>query len=355
MNAGGAETFLMKIFRTIDQSKYQMDFCVNLHKNYYSQEIKELGGKIYVIPSRSESLKEHNKQLEQVIINGNYKYVMAISSSTTCYLDMKIAKKCGAKRCIVRSSNASNGSGLKGRIIHKLMQYLYSKYVDVMISPSDLAAEFLFGRKALNEGKVHFLHNAINYELFKFNALYRDTIRQEYGIIDNCVVVGHVGRFNTQKNHDKLIDVFKAFHMKHPNSKLMLIGIGNLEEKIRTKVAELNLTNDVLFMGLRSDVNKLLSAIDIFVLPSFYEGMPNVVIEAQANGLPCVISDTITKEANITNLVKYISLNCDDDNWSKVIEECIDKRNIDTYKYFKNNGYLIEDVSDEFVKYVFGL
>lgn len=355
MNAGGAETFLMKIYRTIDRSKYQMDFCVNLKDNYYSQEISQLGGKIFVIPSRSQSIKEHNKQLSCVIREGKYKYVMAISSNTTCYLDMLIAKKSGASRCIVRSSNSSNGTGFKELLIHKTLQIFLSKYIDVMISPSDLAAKFLFGSKALKQGKIHYLHNAINYDLFKFNASYRETIRKENSIADDCILVGHVGRFNTQKNHEKLIDIFKFYHQRNPNSKLMLIGIGNLQEEIRKKVKELDLEDSVLFTGLRNDVNKMLSAMDVFVLPSFFEGMPNVVIEAQANGLPCVISDTITREANITGLVKYVSLNSSDCIWSDVVEESIQNREFNTFEKFKHAGYLIEDVAKEFVNCIFEL
>lgn len=353
MNAGGAETFLMKIFRTIDRSKYQMDFCVNLHQNYYSQEIKELGGKIYVIPSRSESIKEHNNQLEQVIINGNYKYVMAISSSTTCYLDMNIAKKCGAKRCIVRSSNASNGSGLKGRIIHKLMQYLYSKYVDVMISPSDLAAEFLFGHRAVSAGKVHFLHNAINYDLFAYKINDRVNIRKSYDCSDKDIIVGHVGRFNTQKNHTRLIDIFKVFNDAHPNSKLLLIGIGHLQESIKQKVDILGLSDKVIFAGLQKNVAPFLSAMDVYLFPSFFEGMPNVVIEAQASGLTCVISDSITREANITGNVFYESLSSDDNVWLKKIEMALKYERRDTHKDFQENGYLIDDVAKQFVNIVF--
>lgn len=353
MNAGGAETFLMKLYRTIDRTKYQMDFCVNLEENYYAEEIKNLGGKIYYIPSRSESLSKHNTALAQIISEGDYKYVMAVSSSTTCYLDMKIAKDNGAERCIVRSSNASNGSGLKVKIVHKLMHYLYSRYVDVMISPSDLAAKFLFGDKAFKERKVRFLHNAINYDMFAYNIDARKNIREKFDCSDDDIIVGHVGRFNTQKNHTRLIDIFKLFNEVQPNSKLLLVGIGNLQESIKQKVEMLGLSEKVIFAGLQNNVPSLLSAMDVCLFPSFYEGMPNVIIEAQASGLSCVISDTITREANITGIVFYESLSSNDDIWVKTLQKALKLDRKDTRQDFQINGYLIDDVAKQFVDIVF--
>lgn len=354
MNAGGAETFLMKLYRTIDRSQYQMDFCVNLYeKNFYEDEINSLGGRVFKIPSRKEDFKAHNKCLAAIIRDNSYKYVLAVSAISTCFIDLKLAKKAGAEVCSVRSSNSSFGMSMKANAIHFLFRLLYMKYADVMFAPSDLAAISLFGKKSVRSGKVIFLHNAINYEKFKFSLEDRVKHRSLLHISDDCMLIGHVGRFNTQKNHEKLIDVFYTYHQMNKKSKLLLVGIGNLQEMIKKKVECLNLSEDVIFLGLRNDVNSLLSAMDIFVMPSFYEGMPNVVIEAQANGLPCVISDTITREANITGLVKFAPLNGDDSIWASYISENIGKRVADTYQKFRDNNYLIEDAAKLFVTNVF--
>lgn len=350
MNAGGAETFLMKLYRAIDREKYQMDFCVNVfEKNYYEDEICSLGGRFFRIPSRATNFREHNNQLSNILKKNKYEYVMAVSSSSTCFYDMKLAKDEGAKRTIVRSSNSANDTSLKGRITHYFFQQMYQKYVDVLVAPSQLAASYLFG------SKKHYvpLHNAINYDLFSYNEQKRFLVRKNFGCDENVVVVGHVGRFNMQKNHSRVVDIFKDFNKSHPNSILILVGIGDMQELIKERVREYGLTDKIFFLGLQQDVASYLSAMDVFLFPSFYEGMPNVVIEAQACGLPCVISDTITNEANITGLVKYVSLSASNAEWIKYIEDSLINRHFDTRECFKKNGYFIEDVAKIFVDTVF--
>ena len=148
MNAGGAETFLMKLYRNIDRDKYQLDFCLNnKDKNFYEDEIANYGGRIYRIPSKSESLKEFKQQLTETVKNNNYKYVLRITANAAGLLDLKVAKKAGAQVCIARSSNSNADGGIKARILHRIGQLLYLRYVDKKIAPSDLAAIYTFGKK----------------------------------------------------------------------------------------------------------------------------------------------------------------------------------------------------------------
>ena len=166
MNAGGAETFLMKIYRQLDKTKYQMDFCINVpNKCFYEDEIISLGGKIYRIPSKSESFQLYKKKLFEVVNSNGYKYVLRIASNGASFIDLKIAKKAGASVCAVRSSNSSDGKGLKVKIAHRLGRVLYGKYVDVRIAPSDLAAIYTFGERAYKNGEVNILHNALDLDL----------------------------------------------------------------------------------------------------------------------------------------------------------------------------------------------
>ncbi len=318
MNVGGAETFLMKIYRTLDKRKYQMDFCINVkEKCFYEDEILGMGGKIYRIPSKSENLKEFKKQLSAIVKEQNYQYVMRITSSAMGFLDLQIAKKAGAKVCIARSSNASDGGALKAYMVHRLGRLLYGKYVDVKIAPSDLAAKYTFGEKSYASGQVHILHNAVDVDLFQYSPEKRTLIRNELGIPEYARVIGHIGRFMAQKNHDFLLDIFSEIRKKDENALLLLVGKGELEEQIRQKVRALDLEASVLFVGVRSDIPDVLSAMDVFVFPSLYEGMPNTIIEAQANGLTCVISDTITREADITGLVSYLPLTVSPAVWAE--------------------------------------
>ena len=266
MNTGGAETFLMKIYRQVDRTKYQMDFCINsFDKCFYEDEILSLGGKIYRIPAKSASLKQFKKQLFEIVNANNYIYVMRITSNTLGFMDLKIAHKAGAEVCVARSSNSSDGEDLKSKIAHKLGKILYSKYVDVKIAPSDLAAKYTFGKKAYESGIVNILHNAIDIEKYSYNAEMRQKIRAEFEISDETTVFGHIGRFMTQKNHGFLLDVFSECVKINAKSVLILVGGGELEPEIKRKASELGISDKVIFTGVRSDIPALLSAMDVFV------------------------------------------------------------------------------------------
>lgn len=353
MNAGGAETFLMKIYRQIDRTKYQMDFCINMsEKCFYEDEILSLGGKIYRIPAKSVSLKDFEKQLYNVVNANGYKYVLRITSSAFGFMDLKIAHRAGAEICAARSSNSSDGGSFKSKIAHRLGRILYGKYVNVKIAPSDLAAEYTFGKKAYESGAVNILHNAIDIDQYGFNADTRCRIRSEFGLSDDTTIVGHVGRFMTQKNHAFLLEVFSEYLKINGKSILMLVGGGELESAIKQKASELGISDKIIFTGVRSDVSALLSAMDVFVFPSLYEGMPNTVIEAQAAGLPCLISDTITREADITGLVHYLPLG-DAGTWAHLVAELPQVKRETPIQKFKENGYDIETVAEQFVKLIF--
>lgn len=355
MNAGGAETFLMKLYRTIDREKYQFDFCVNIkEKNFYEDEILRLGGNVYRIPSKSESLKEFKKQLTNVVKSHEYKYVLRITANAAGLLDLKIAKKAGAKICIARSSNSNAEGGIKSRMLHRIGQTLYLRYVDKKIAPSDLAAIYTFGNPSYSTGEVKIIHNALNVEEYKFSKEDRIHVREELNIPQGACLIGHIGRFMQQKNHDKLIRVFQEVCKKNENARLLLVGNGELENTIRKMVDEFGITNKVVFAGVRSDIPRLLSCMDLFVMPSLYEGMPNTVIEAQANGLYCVISDTITKEADITGNVCFISLEESEQKWASTICNHINDIRKDTKDQFIDRGYDITTVAREFERFVFG-
>lgn len=353
MNAGGAETFLMKIYRQLDKSKYQFDFCINVpEKCFYEDEIISMGGKIYRIPSKSENVREFKRQLTQIIKESNYTHVLRITSNAMGFMEMKIAKRAGAKVCAVRSSNSSNGGSLKTVIAHRLGRLLYGKYVDVKIAPSDLAAEYTFG-SSYSKGEVLLLNNGLDLNLYRFSESERQRIRAEFGISENRMVFGNVGRFAPQKNHKFLLEIFKSILEKSPDSKLLLVSTGPLEEEIRQRAKELGVYESIIFAGVRSDIPSVLSAIDVIIMPSFYEGMPNAIIEAQATGLPCLISDTITKSADITGLIKFFPLSAASSEWAdEAISMCSPVRQ-DTGAACIRAGYSIDDVTKKFVDAIF--
>ena len=350
---GGAETFLMKMYRNIDRKKYQFDFIVSIkEKGFYNDEIEMLGGKIYYVPPKSESFFKSFCTIKKIVKMHKYQYVIRVNEHSLSVIDLIAAKLGGAKVLAMRSSNSNSAGGKIHKKLHKLFRFLPKTVPNVKIAPSSEAACYTFGKKQFEEGKVKILHNAIPYEEFIFNQEIRNKTRKLLNVEDK-LVIGHIGRFNEQKNHKFLIEVFEKIKEKNKNAILILVGKGNREDEIKKQVEQLKLKDSVMFLGTRKDVPKLLMAMDIFVFPSLYEGMPNTVIEAQATGLKCIISDTITKEANITVLVKYLSIKNTPTEWSNVIMNNLNYERENMTKCFKENGYDIKDVTNEFIDIIF--
>ena len=354
MNAGGAETFLMKLYRRLDRTKYQMDFCVNERKEaFYDAEIKELGGRVFYIPPKSKNIRAYARGLTELIQSQHYDRMLRITSNAFGFLDCAIAKRAGVKTCIVRSSNSADAKGLYTLAAHRLGRLLFSRYVDVRLAPSDLAAEYTFGKRAYRQGKVHILRNGLDLAAFGYDESARQAIRREFSVDDDELLIGHVGRFMKQKNHPFLIDVFAYFYRAHPKAKLLLIGDGVDAERIKKQAEEAGLLQNVIFAGVRSDVPKLMSAMDMLLLPSLYEGMPNVALEAQTSGLPCLLSDTITREANVTGLVTYLPIDRGTEPWVEAMDDAAKHERLSQESQMSAMGYDIDSVLCEFVQYCF--
>lgn len=352
MNTGGAETFLMKLYRALDRTKYQMDFIVS-DMGYYDEEIHALGGYIYYIPLRSKHPIGAFNGIKKAVSKGNYKTVLKLGSTPIVAIDLIAAKRGGAINLGVRSCNSFAEETALYKVINAICKPIFNRIVNLKIAPSDLAACFTFGEESYHNNEVKILHNAVDLNFYKYSSNKRNLIRNELGLSDQNVIYGHIGRFSKQKNHKYLIDVFKYIHDNNPYAKLVLVGVGELKSEIENMVKTYNLSEDVFFLGVRNNIPDLLSAFDLFVFPSFFEGMPNTVVEAQATGLPCVVSDSITRQANITGLVTYLPINIAPEKWAI---ECINtkKTRINTTNYFLENGYNIETIVGEFVQIVFG-
>lgn len=350
MNAGGAETFLMKVYRKLDRSKYQMDFAVAVsEEGYYDEEILSLGGRIYHIVPKSRGMIRNFTSICSLVRENKYQYVLRNSQHSLSALELLAAKLGGAERCIYRSSNSDAENA--GRL-HRLCMFMPRFFANVRIAPSTEAAQFMFGKNSVASGRTHLIHNAVDLHQFWYDKTGAAEIRQELGI-EGKMVIGHVGRLNVQKNHGFLLEVFSQIAEQKPNAVLLLVGKGELEPEIREKAKTLGIADRVIFTGVRSDIPQILSAMDVFVFPSLYEGMPNTVIEAQATGLPCVIADTITREADITGLVEYLPLS-DPEHWAKVALEAAKQPRRDTRQDFLDHRYDIQSTVEDFVKLCFG-
>ena len=315
-NTGGIKSVLMNYYRNIDRNKIQFDFIVdNDSMSHDYSEIEALGGKVYEIPPVKDLFK-YIPTLYKLLKTNNYKITHAYINTLNVF-PMFVAFM--ARIPIRISENLSTSHSNERKTILKILLKPLSKLFPTNYAGcSELAAQWMFGEDALLKGKVKVFNNAINLPNFEYNYQLRIETRQKYGI-EGMFVIGHIGRYNYQKNHDFLIDIFNETHKLYENVRLILIGYGELKEQTFEKIEALGLSDYVIDLGSREDISQFYNAMDLFLLPSFYEGLPVVGIEAQASGLPCLFSDEVTKEVKVTNNVEFISLDQSAKEWAERI------------------------------------
>jgi glycosyltransferase involved in cell wall biosynthesis len=327
MNRGGIETQIMNMYRKLDKSKFQFDFLVTRDEpGVFDGEIEKLGGKIYRILSvRKVGLFKFIKNIDEFFKNHKEYKIVHCHMNTWSGLFLNIAKRHRVPIRIAQSHSAQQGIknlSLKGYIencFKKVMKLYIKKGANHFWAVGKEAGEWLYGEK-IARTKMKVIPNAKDLEMYKYDSKVREELRRELGIPSNSILIGHVGSFSPVKNHEFLINLFEHLRKKRNNCTLCLVGDGPLRTNIEKKVSEMKIKENVLFSGLRNDVNKLMSAFDFLILPSLFEGMPNVVIEAQAASLPCILSDSITKEVDMgMGIVDFVSLNQTFDYWEKVI------------------------------------
>lgn len=352
LDTGGAETFMMKIFRSLPED-YKIDFIVSAKSGFYEKEVVELGGRIFRVPLRTKHPIKTFKAIYDVVKQNHYTHILKLCDTPIGLYDLLAAKMGGAKVLCVRSCNAGSSTSKLGAMVNDFLRPFFNYMADVKLAPSRLAAEFTFGKAEVEAGKVNFIHNGVDLNVYKYDEENRRKVRREFGIADEQLVIGHIGRFNQQKNHKFLIEVFSEVLKQKPNALLMLVGDGEKKNEIKEQIKSLGIEESVIFTGIRSDVPALLSAMDVFVFPSFYEGMPNTVIEAQATGLPCVIADTITEEAGITECVRYKALTTSAKEWAYIAVSLLENSRICYNAKVKHVGYDIDSCVKQFMKLTF--
>lgn len=316
MHRAGLETMLMNYYRNIDRTKIQFDFLTHRpYRSDYDDEIESLGGKIYYAPRLyPQNYPAYFRWMRKFFKEHPEYKIVHSHIDTMSYLPLLAAKKTGVPIRIAHSHNTSLDRDFK----YLLKQYFRLKINSVCthrLACGEEAGKFLFGNRSF---KV--IPNAIDAEKFYFNEELRNKKREELGIKGEFVV-GHVGRLSYQKNHKFLIEIFKELLKKEPESLLLLVGVGEKEEELRNQVKNLGINDKVRFLGNRSDVNELYQAMDVFVMPSFFEGIPVVGVEAQFAGLPCIFSDKVPEEVKFSSKTNFISLNSSVVDWVTSIKE----------------------------------
>ena len=307
-NLGGAESRIMDLYRHMNREEIQFDFLVHSgKKGFFDEEIKRLGGKIYYLPSFLVYNYFSYKKACRLFFAEHPDYAAVhghMTSTASIYLPE--AKKAGIPLTIAHSRSAGVDKGIKGTLTKLLRRNLYKK-CDKMLACSDLAARAVFGEKCYQENKVTILPNAIDTREYLPNDQIRNQIRREYQIEDKFVI-GHVGRFHYAKNHEFLVEIFAEILKQKASAVLMLLGDGPLRGETEEKAKRLGVYDKIIFAGNQTPVAPFYQAFDYFLFPSRFEGMPGTVVEAQAAGLKCLISDSITKQVKATDLVTFLSL-----------------------------------------------
>lgn len=319
MDMGGIQAFIMNVYRTLDRENVQFDFLVfRQHEQVFEKEILSLGGKMYKLPGRRKGILK-NKCAIKKFFDQHPEYSV-IHYNTSSLSDIGALIEASKRNIPVRIIHAHSTKAPGNKIhtyIHKFNKRKIQKYATHYLACGKLAGDWFYKGTNVIE-KVIIVNNGIDCTIYKFNEEKRNSMRKELQL-DDKFVIGHVGRFSEVKNHCFILKVFSTFFKDYSNlnPKLLLVGNGELFDDIKLLAKELNVERDVIFLGTRHDIPDLLQAMDVMIMPSFYEGFPVTLVEAQASGLPCVVSDSITRDAMIKNNVVMKSLDDDIENWEK--------------------------------------
>ena len=345
MDRGGAETMVMNYYRHIDRTKAQFDFLVHREqRGAYDDEIERMGGRIYrMCPVYPQNFSRYKRDLRTFFrAHPEYKIIHSHMSELG-YFAFREAERQGVPVRICHAHNAPHGFDAK-MIIRTYFKKRMMPYLTHLFMCGEESGKWLYGDK--NKSRFIMLNNAIDAAVYSFDASKREEMRRQLDLTGE-LVVGHVGRFNPQKNHPFLLDIFAALLKKEPDAVLLLVGGGADMPKIQAKAQELGIAECVRFLGVRSDVADLMQAMDVFVFPSLYEGLGIALVEAQAAGLPCVVSDTIPHEAYLTDLVDPEKLSAPEEKWAEKILSMRAVPRTDRHEEIAAHGF---DITTEAVK-----
>lgn len=332
---GGLTTVMMNYYRNMEKNGLRIDFAsTNAIDSTLNTELKDNGSQYYNLGPRNSNPIKYAHNLDRLLKGGDYDVVHVNANSATVSLELSVACKNNVPCKIVHIHNSIGNH----KYMHKILQPVLFHLCDVFLACSEKA-----GHWAYNDREFEVLNNAVDTKKYSFDQGRRKLIREKIAVTEDAFVIGHVGKINEQKNHGFLLEVFNEFHKRYANSYLLLVGDGALRETIEVKAKDLGLIDNVIFAGMCSNVCDYLTAMDCFVFPSLWEGLPLSLIEAQSSGLPCVVSSNITQESNVTQKVIYLSVDENTRIWSDKIYETMNQDRLsesqDNIERIKNNGF----------------
>lgn len=308
METNGITNVIVNFYDNIDTEKYHMDFvAINDCEKEIREKIENRSSRIFVVKGRLKNPLIYVHRLAEIA--KGYDVIHAHGNSATLLLEMMAAKSAGVA---VRISH-SHTSTCKHVLVDKVCRPFFYKTCNGYLACGDQAGKWLFGKR-----KFTVIHNGIDTKKYVFSINRRVEVRQELGWLDN-IVLGHVGAFNEFKNQSFIIDVFNEIYKKNTQYRLLLVGDGPMKEEMIKKVKSLHLEKEICFWGSSNQVTNLLNSIDLILMPSFNEGFPLTLVEEQANGLDCIVSDRIGKEVNLSGNVAFYPIDCGFDSWADAI------------------------------------
>lgn len=341
MILGGIESVVMNYYRCIDKSKFQFDFIAPKGSTFPNKdEIEKLGGRIFVVPKYSHPFA-YIKAVRKIFRENNYKIVHC-HMNTMGIFAMYAAYKEHIPIRILHNHSMINHFFSRSEFKRNILKYILRTFCKIYPSHfcacSKAAGNWMYGKNF----NYTIFNNGINVDKFKFNPEIRESVRAELGLQDK-LVVGHIGRFCPPKNHIFLVEIFNNLLSLHDNAVLLLIGEGELLDQVKLKVKQLNIEDKVIFLGKQNDTSKYYQAMDVFCLPSRYEGLPVVAVEAQCSGLPCLFSTYVSKESKILDSTKFLSYDDTLDKWSQTMSELANNQRVDGAEQVRKCNFDMKD------------
>lgn len=361
MNRGGMETLIMNLYRNINFSEFQFDFATHTdQKGDFDDEIHNRGGKIYSFPQFRKDPKVYRSAWKNFFCEhaGEYEVFHFHTNSLANVVALEEAQKAAIPIRIVHShSTWANKGRLQwlNNALHRYHQSKLPKLATNLVACSTEAANWLYGGMSVKNLKVQLLKNGVDCEKFSYDESIRKRTRRALDITDEEILVGHIGKFIPVKNHTFLLDIIAAMANRNGNIRAILVGDGELKEQIIEKAKNLGIEDKVRFLGVRSDIPELLMAMDIYIMPSLYEGLPVSVVEVQATGLTSLLSDTISKEVKLKDNVYFASLSLTPEKWAEnAMVLCKEERKTDNTS-IEEAGFDIKRTVKEYEKMISGI
>lgn len=339
-NYGGIESFIINYYRQINRGQIQFDFLKITENLAYEEEIINMGGKIWRITDFRDNPIKYCKELYQIMKRYDCVHIQMMSAANI--LPVLVAKKAGTSKVIVHA-HSTRTFGTVRTVLHYINTKIMRQFKIVRLACSDTAGEWMYEKKSFD-----IIHNAVDYDKFKYKEEIRKSVQCELNIPESTLVIGNIGALVYEKNQGFLLNVFSEIQKEIPNSILIIVGVGELEDKLMEEVRRLKIQDKVKFLGRRTDVDRIYNVFDVFMLPSLFEGLPVTLVEAQTNGLNCFTSKgNVPDECKILDNVYFISLDEPYQAWANQIIKIGKNRLNNTKERIENAGYNIRRSSNQ--------